>query len=224
MRKGSGMPGIRTAEDESQRADLLAMELAEIIHRARNDLSAIIAMLRLQAAAATEPAARFALEAASLRVVAIARINARLDPSALGVQTVTTIDASAFLSGLVEDLQNVVQGRAITVEKIIEQPHRLSVELARSLGLITAEWFTNALKYAFQDDCRGIIRVSLSCADGTCTMAVTDDGRGMDLTAPPRGTGLGSRLVNALARQLNGKVEISSSARGTICKVIFPLN
>jgi two-component sensor histidine kinase len=139
------------------------------------------------------------------------------------VQTVTTIDASAFLSGLAKDFQGVVQGRPIVVEEIIRQPYRLSVHVARSLGLIVAEWFTNALKYAFPDNRIGTIRLSLSCADSTCTMVVMDDGTGMELAARPRGTGLGSRLVKALAKPLRGQVEVRSGTTGTTCKVVFPL-
>jgi two-component sensor histidine kinase len=139
------------------------------------------------------------------------------------VQTVTTIDASAFLSGLVEDFRGVIQGRPIMVEEIIGQPHRLSIHVARPLGLIAAEWFTNALKYAFADSRPGTIQISLSCVDNTCTMMVTDDGAGMNLAAPPRGTGLGSRLVKALAKPLRGQVEVRSGTTGTTCKVVFPL-
>jgi two-component sensor histidine kinase len=217
------MSSIGTAEEEAHRADALAAELAEAIHRARNDLSVVVAMLKLQAVAATEPVARCALEAAADRVAAIGRVNARLDASARRVQTVTTIDASAFLSGLVEDFQGVVQGRPIVVEEIIRQPHRLSIHVARPLGLIAAEWFTNALKYAFPDNRTGTIRLSLSCADSTCTMVVMDDGTGMEMAARPRGTGLGSRLVKALAKPLRGQVEVRSGTTGTTCKVVFPL-
>jgi two-component sensor histidine kinase len=218
------MSSIGTAEEEAKRAALLATELAEAVHRARNDLGAIIAMLRLHAITAREPTVRAALDAAGDRVAAMARLNARLDASARGVQTITTIDASAFLSGLVEDLQDAARGGPIVVQESIEQQHWLPIELARPLGLIAAEWFTNALKYAFPDERHGTIRVSLSCVNSTYTMVVADDGMGMDPSAPPRGTGLGSRLVKALARQLRGEVEVSSSDVGTACKVAFPLS
>jgi hypothetical protein len=55
------------------------------VHRGRNDLQAVTAMLRLQASAVTQPAAREALMDAEARVHALASLNTRLDAGAQGV-------------------------------------------------------------------------------------------------------------------------------------------
>jgi two-component system, sensor histidine kinase PdtaS len=215
----------RTLAEEAARADGLATELAEAVHRAKNDIAAISAMLQLQAAAARDGAVREALEAALARVQALARVNAQLDLHAPGVATETTIDASAFLSGLATDMGGATEGRPIRLETAVRQPHRIPVEYARPLGLIANEWVVNALKYAFPGDRSGSIRISLSCIDAICAMQVVDDGVGTDAEAPPQGTGLGRRLVWALATRIKGGVEVSPGPEGvgTLCRLSFPL-
>ena len=59
----------------------LEIALAEAVHRAKNDLQAVTAMLRLQANAVTDPAVRGALMDAETRVNALTSLNARLDAS-----------------------------------------------------------------------------------------------------------------------------------------------
>jgi len=54
-------------------------------------------------------------------------------------------------------------------------------------------------------------------------LAVTDDGIGIDLTAPPQGTGLGKRLVRALTAQIGGASDIRlGKDGGTICTIQWP--
>ena len=53
-------------------------------------------------------------------------------------------------------------------------------------------------------------------------MAVTDDGIGFNLAAPPQGTGLGKRLVRALTEQIGGVAEIEPGKNGgTTCTIRF---
>jgi len=83
----------------------LEMALAEAVHRAKNDLQAVTAMLRLQASAVTEPAAREALLDAEARVHALASLNTRLDAGAQGVESM--IDSVIFLEGLAADIRTM---------------------------------------------------------------------------------------------------------------------
>ena len=86
---------------------------------------------------------------------------------------------------------------------------------AVSIGLIVTELVINALKHAFVGDkAAGLIVVAYEVAETSWRLVVSDNGIGerrSDKTTP----GLGTSIVEALAKQLDGRVEISMSPHGT---------
>jgi two-component sensor histidine kinase len=200
----------------------LETALAEAIHRARNDLHAVIAMLRLQANTSTDPAARAALLTAEARVRALSNLNARLDAHAEGVEA--TIGSVAFLNGLTADLRNMHFGLRPATLNVSAEPHRIALVHAKPLGLILNELVVNALKYAFPDDRPGIVSINFRSQRSDYVLTVLDNGIGIDVTAPPQGTGLGRRMVRALTSQIGGTFEIrpGSSGIGTKCTIRWP--
>jgi two-component sensor histidine kinase len=83
-----------------------------------------------------------------------------------------------------------------------------------SLGLITAELVINALKHAFPYSRRGTIVVEYKSSDTGWCLAVTDDGVGITVD-PAKKEGLGTTIVQSLARQMNATVAIETSPAGT---------
>jgi two-component sensor histidine kinase len=197
------------------------MALAEAIHRARNDLQAVVSMLRLQARVDTNSAVRAALQAAEIRVTALASLNTRLDAAADGTNGI--IDTASFIRGLVLDLQAIhFEQRSISLSIDVES-HGLIAIHGKPLGLILNELVVNALKYAFPDGRRGILSVSLRRHGNEYLLTVIDDGIGIDLTAPAKGTGLGTLLTRALAIQIGGQFTIGPGDRGgTECCLRWP--
>jgi hypothetical protein len=116
-------------------------------------------MLRLHAAAATDPAARAALLDAGARVIALSRLNARLDALAA-----TMIDSADLLNGLAADIRamHLAGRRAVTLD-IRAEPHRLPAAHARSLGLVVNELVVDALKYAFPGGRGGTVGAIFGC-------------------------------------------------------------
>jgi two-component sensor histidine kinase len=200
----------------------LETALAEAIHRARNDLHAVIAMLRLQANAAADPAVRTALLAAEARVRALSNLNARLDAQAEGVET--AIGSVAFLDGLTADLRDMHFGQRPVALDVRAEPHRIALVHAKPLGLILNELVVNALKYAFPEDRPGTISIDFRGRGSDYVLTVLDDGVGVDRAAPSRGTGLGRRMVRALASQVGGTFEVrpGKDGIGTECTVRWP--
>ena len=92
---------------------------------------------------------------------------------------------------------------------------------AESLGLIVTELVINCIKHAFNDDTKdGQITVAFD-VDGTdWKLSVSDNGvRRLDgVFAQPK-TGLGTGIVNALAKQLDAKVVTLCSLQGTTVSV-----
>ncbi|EWY35712.1 hypothetical protein N825_37405 [Skermanella stibiiresistens SB22] len=198
--------------------DDLEMALAEAIHRARNDLQAVAAMLGLQAHAATDPAVAGALRAAEERVLALINLNVRLDAKARGVMS--TIDSRAFLEGLAEYIQSMHFGDRPFTLAIDTESHRIPSHEAKTLGLILNELVVNALKYAFPDGRAGTVTLAFHCRDGECEMSVWDDGVGLDPAAPAQGTGLGQRMVRTLVSQLGGRLDVGPRQEGgTHCAI-----
>jgi two-component sensor histidine kinase len=96
----------------------------------------------------------------------------------------------------------------------------LPTDRAISIGLIVNELLTNALKYAFPNESKGTVMVTLKRAPGELRLTVADDGKGLD---PLRAdSGLGGRLVEGFAQQLGGQIERESGRQGTTVRLVLP--
>jgi two-component sensor histidine kinase len=103
------------------------------------------------------------------------------------------------------------------------QPLMLGPDASISLGMVATEWVTNAVKYAYPGS-SGEVRVSLSrLPDGRGQLAVEDDGVGRPHGDRPKGTGLGTRIVRAMAATIGGEVEYMERNPGTAARLLFPL-
>ena len=88
------------------------------------------------------------------------------------------------------------------------RPLELDVDLAIPIGLIVNELLTNSLKYAFPNQAKGKITISLKEADGSLLLHVKDNGVGRDGSAMGEGTGFGTQLIELLTQQLEGKMQL----------------
>ena len=93
-----------------------------------------------------------------------------------------------------------------------------------SVGVIVNELITNACKYAYAPGQDGEIRVRLAReGDRAVRLTVEDDGRGLDGAAHPEGTGLGARLIVAMAKSLRSKIEYDPHHAGVRASMLVPL-
>jgi two-component sensor histidine kinase len=72
----------------------------------------------------------------------------------------------------------------------------------------------NAVKYAYPDGA-GPIHVELTSRGDDLLLSITDDGVGDNVKADPRSTGMGQRIVAAMATKLDATVERDPSHSGT---------
>jgi two-component sensor histidine kinase len=195
----------------------IATLLQELTHRIKNNLQAIAAMIRIESGRQTRGPGQAALERVSDRISAIGRLYAKLEKA----DTIETVDAATYLEEMCADLIAAVQreGRAISLKTEIARV-LLSTSQAIPIGLIVNELVMNAVKFAFPGETSGTIVVTLDRGPGELHLTVADDGSGVD---PQRAdSGLGGRLVDSLAQQLDGRVERESGSRGTTVRLIFP--
>ena len=185
--------------------------LAEGNHRVANSLQLVSAMVRLQAAALTDVAARDALEDTQHRIGAIAQVHRRLYTAG----DVEGVDMSEYLATLIAELEATWSTEVAPRELVLRaDPLRLPTDRAVSLGVIVTELVSNACKYAYPHGA-GVVRVLLG-RDGAARFRLTveDDGVGVgDMT--PKGTGVGTRLIHAMARSLDTVVEYDPAHPGT---------
>ncbi|MDB5685565.1 MAG: histidine kinase [Rhizorhabdus sp.] len=211
----------RIIEQEKQELLLRTEELLrqkqvlfqEMQHRVANSLQIIASILMLKARAVSSEETRFHLEAAHQRVLSVAAVQQHLHATdgvdKINVRHYLTKLCSALAESMVEDSRPI----GVSVEAdggMIESSE------AVSLGLIVTELVINAIKYAFPAlKADASILVTYASDAPMWTLAVSDNGIGLDPGQPPRtGGGLGTTIVHALAKQLGADMRSNSAAGG----------
>jgi two-component sensor histidine kinase len=192
-----------------------AMLIEEMQHRIANSLQMIASVLQLKARAAGAEESRRQLLDAHDRVMSVAAVQRHLE---LGAGEVEVAD---YLTKLCESLENSMagEGRATAIVVRADQAVVSSRDVV-SLGLLVAELVINALKHAFPDGRTGEILVAYEVGEGGWTLSVTDNGIGRPPPAPGQRVGLGTAVINSLARRLYARVELSDAAPGSRVAIV----
>jgi two-component sensor histidine kinase len=194
--------------------------LKEVNHRVKNSLQVVSAMLHLQANSAGDPALSERLNEASSRVNAVGRAYERLayDPDS------ENIDLVQYMRQIISDLEPTVAPCKIQFEAAKEI--QIAADRAILVGLIINELVSNAGKYAYPNSPGGLIWVGLFQSDrSSILVSVRDEGAGLPLGLDPAvSKGLGTRLVNALSKQLGAELTRPISPIGTHYTLLVPLN
>ncbi|MBA3677211.1 MAG: response regulator [Sphingosinicella sp.] len=203
----------RAKDEEVERLSVL---LREVRHRVANSLQIVSAVLLQNAGRSKSTETRSSLTAAHNRVMSVASLERQLSTSEDGdqsvdLQTYFTCLCDSMAAAMVGDKQKV----ALVVTARGSVPSRVSV----SLGLIVTELVTNALKYAFPHGRAGQIKIGYQAHGPNWSLTVTDDGVGMPADPALIRTGLGTSIVQALARQLQATINAVPAEAGTIISI-----
>lgn len=208
-----------TARRDAQIADRDLL-LEEIDHRMKNNFAIVASILDIQRRRVDGEAAE-ALGAALSRVESIARAHRHLYR---GTGQPDTVQMRAYLSDLCAALSDALLLRGgVSLCCSIDEAE-VPRDRAVSIGLVVNELVTNAAKHAFVGSAGGTIAVAFRKRPGGWTLIVTDDGVGMQAAAKPAGPehGLGSRLIQAFARQARGTLSTESGSEGTTVTMDLP--
>jgi two-component sensor histidine kinase len=186
--------------------------LAEVNHRVANSLSLVAALAHLQANAAPDESARTALKEIQTRISAIAGVHRRLYTSS----DVGVVQFGAYLRGLIEELAAALNTEGRHTIRVEAEDFDLATDKVVSLGVILTELVTNSMKYAFPNRNAGTIVVAARRLEtGRYLISVNDDGIGWSGEGRAQGSGLGSRIIAAMAQNLNSTVVYESLSSGT---------
>lgn len=188
----------------------------EMNHRVNNSLQMVASVLHLHSSTANEDV-RKELRQAEARITAIARVHRRLYRG----DEIAAIDLAAYLREVCNDIAESVSNCEINVD--VEQGIVVRTDRAIPAVLSVNELITNAAKYAYPGrDRRVWVRLARS-SDDTALISVRDEGVGLPAEFDLKAGGLGMRLVNSFARQLQGELQVVRKDPGTEFVLRFPL-
>lgn len=199
----------RKKNEEELKASLKVKEvlLKEVHHRVKNNLQVIYSLLSLQSGYVKDPQALEMFKECRDRVKSMALIHEILYRS----KDLAKVDFGEYVNTLVANLNRSYKPKESRIDiKTDVGDTMLDLDVAIPCGLVINELVSNALKYAFTGRNSGLIEILLhQPEEGTYNLIVRDNGVGFPQSIDFRQTvTLGLQLVNTLAEQLDGKIQL----------------
>ncbi|MBW2645587.1 MAG: PAS domain-containing protein, partial [Deltaproteobacteria bacterium] len=202
----------RKRAEEKVRASLREKEvlLREIHHRVKNNMQVISSLLKLQSKyIRDEKDVEMFIESQN-RIKSMALVHEKLYQS----EDLANIDFNEYVKHLANILfrsYGIDTGKIalkLDIEDVI-----IEVDTAIPCGLIVNELVSNSLKYAFTEDGKGEVKITLHSTDeNEMELTVSDDGVGIPKDLDFRNTeSLGLKLVNILTSQIRGRWDLERS-------------
>ncbi len=194
--------------------------LQEVHHRVKNNLAVIDSLLSMQARSAGDGACRELLKKSRGRIRSMALVHNKLYEKG----DVAAIDAKDYILSLVEEVRGSLPAQRDTDIALDVEQLSLDMDTLIPLGLVINETLTNALLHAFEGHASPRIRLTLRrLPDGMLSYTISDNGKGLpggfELAEGP---GIGLTIVESLAGQLGGRLEVSGSEGWTTFSLVFP--
>lgn len=185
--------------------------LQELHHRVANSLQIIASVLLQSARKVQSEETRTHLHDAHHRVMSVAALQQQLAASKVG-----DVELRPYFKALCDSIgASMIRDHDQVTLDVTSDDSVTTADTSVSLGLIVTELVINALKHAFPDDRGGSILVDYRSHGPNWTLSVGDDGIGMPQNLKKAKAGLGTGIIEALAKQLDAKVVVSNTNPGT---------
>lgn len=195
--------------------------LREIHHRVKNNLHMVVGLLASQVEFLKTPEAVQAINDSQNRIQTMSLIHQKLYQS----ENLSLIEMSSYIFELTEYLKDSFEIQNNI--RFILDVDNFNLPLSHSIpiGLIFNEAVTNAIKYAFPNQKKGIINISLKKNnDNNCVLIIRDNGIGLPPDFDPyNNPSLGVKLMHGLAADIEGKFLITN-VNGTKITLEFTVN
>lgn len=183
--------------------------LKEVHHRVKNNLQLIMSMFNIQARRKNYSDIFEFLKKGETRVNSMALIHQRLYQSE---QSDGKIELNSYLQDLIQSIKDTY----VDIEERIRINYEtnnliINVKTAIPLALIINELLSNAMKHAFPDENKGKINIQIvKLTNNQFQLVFEDNGIGINQTVK-NVKSFGIELINLMARQLNGNVQIDTT-------------
>ncbi len=190
--------------------------LQELQHRVANSLQIIASVLMQSARRVQSDETRTHLHDAHHRVMSIATMQRQLAASRLGA-----VELRPYFTDLCRSIgASMISDRDQLSLTAKVDDSSVAADVSVSLGLIVTELVINALKHAYPGlNPAGRITVDYIAQGQGWTLSVGDNGLGMP-TGRASKPGLGTGIVEALAKQLHASVEVTDAHPGTKVSIV----
>lgn len=223
---------VSSAIERSQKYDELEsrlhereMQLSEIHHRLKNNLSMICGLLEFDMQDIEEPYARQVISSTNSRIRSVAEAHALL----YGQHSIGSMDLSQYLGAVANNVQNIFDGSDKDIRLTIRF-EEVNLDANRSMlcGLILNELLINAYKHAFVNKEIGEVIVSLKqTSKEKIVIIVTDNGVGFAEKSTPKvkdGKPNGQFIIQSLVNKLDGDITYTNNAEiGSTSILSFPI-
>jgi len=171
--------------------------LKEIHHRVKNNMQIISSLLNIKSGSITDEDSLQIFRECQAHIRSMALLHERFYKS----HDLANIDFASYIQNLTADLFNtfLIDRKLIRLETVFEKVH-LNINQAIPCSLIVNELVSNALKHAFPNGRKGMIRLELNKNDDQeVHLIISDNGVGFPKQVDFRNTdSLGLCLVNDL--------------------------
>lgn len=192
--------------------------IREIHHRVKNDLNLVQSLASLQKRHSSHEETKAALDEMINRLAVMSRVYDGLRAG----DDLRRVELDELLTTLIDGLRRTTLPAGVEIE--LEAPDVLVLQVVSvAIGIMVNELVTNSVRHGLADAPAGRITVRATATDDTVEVVVADSGPGFPpefLREPVFGYGL--TIVDALARQHGGRLELDN-ADGARALVAIPL-
>jgi two-component sensor histidine kinase len=204
----------RALFENGLRGDRL-LPVAELLHRVRNEYARIISLASTIAAKSSSNETKAALSDIITDLHSTAEIHSVLRPP-LGDGPADLTEVFTRLCCAMSE-SPAFRRRGIKLELRVDHPVLIDAGRCWRASLVVAELINNSCRHAFASR-SGCIFVAVGESHDRVFCNVSDDGSPAEIG----GAGLGTRIVDALAAELDGLVERQFGKSGATVMLSFP--
>ncbi|GGY43231.1 histidine kinase dimerization/phosphoacceptor domain -containing protein [Parvularcula lutaonensis] len=197
--------------------------LYEVNHRVKNNLAIVSSMMRIQARAVEDKAAKRLFEEASSRVHTLAELHRKLYQTGQH----NKIEIVSYLCENVEEtVEALSSGKTVSVRTKTNGVADMTLDRAVPFVLAVNELTVNSMKHAFADTPDPRIELEIDVTETAVDVVYRDNGCGISEACyqqAMKSRGLGRALILNLSSQLSATVDVLTDQKGYCANISVPI-